>query len=101
MKNRSEKKYLFPTLLFSILLIACSSLGHYDELLEIDLFSFQHAFENPDVKGLASDKQNLPIIFVNSTSPEICFSSFFFINPLPHSFPSILSSFQPISILRC
>jgi hypothetical protein len=101
MKNRPEKIFSFLAILISVLLIACSVFARYDELTEIDLLSSHPTFENADLEGLEADKQNRAKMFVQSDSPEICFSSFSFIKQIPHFFSPLLSSPQSISVLRC
>ena len=101
MKNRPEKIYSFLAILISFFLIASSVYAHYDELIEIDLFSSHPTLENPDPEGLAAGKQNKARIFVQISSPVICSSSFFCIEQLPHFSSPILFSPWSISILRC
>jgi len=101
MKNSRKKIFSFLAILISVLLIACSVSARYDELTEIDFLSSHPTFENADMEGLEADKQNRAKIFVQSASPEICFSSFFCIKQISHFFSPLLSSHQSISVLRC
>ncbi len=88
-------------ILLSFLLMASSAYAHYDELIEIDLFSSYPTFEKPDQDGLAADKQNLKV-FVQIYSSLSCSSSFFHIEQPPNSSSSsILSSLRAITVLRC
>lgn len=101
MKNSREKIFSFLAILISFLLIACSVSALYDELAEIDFLSSHPTFENADMEGLEADKQNRAKIFVQSVSPEICFSGFICDKQVPHFFSPLLSFRQSISVLRC
>ncbi len=101
MKDRSEEIYFFLSIFFSFLLIACSVCAQDDELIEIDLLSSPPTLERPELKDLEADKQEGTKIFAQHPSPAICFSSFFFIDQLPHFWSPILYLPRSISVLRC
>jgi hypothetical protein len=101
MENWPEKIYFFMAILLSFLLVACLACADYDELIEMDILSSIPAYENPDLEGLKANKQDRDKLFVQSAFPVICFSSFFFIEQLPHFCSPILSSPRSMSVLRC
>ncbi len=101
MKIRLERTQPILALFIAFHLAFCLAYLQYNELIEIDILSPRHSFENPDQENLLPDHQGKAKIFIQGFSPAVCFLSFILIKQ-PSRFSFQIDPLDGrIPVLRC